>query len=1196
MQLFIKCARGVLLPALLLGVLFASRSFAQAPTGNIRGEISDQSGGVIPEAVVKLTEVATGRVLEVRTNSVGIYAANLLLPGDYKLRIEAAGFKTYEQSVVLRAGDTVNINVKMEVGAAATTVEVASSAGQFHVDTTRATVDGVITAQQIDAFPLNARNFLELAALEPGVLIRDGGDVDPTKSGAYRTVGILGRSGTSTRVQMDGVDVTDESVGTTMANISDDAVQEFQLSQSSLDLTTSLTSSGAISVITRSGGNQVHGSGFWFYRNQDMGARLGFLTESNPPFKRTQAGYRAGGPFKKDKLFWFSNWERTYQTQQSIFTSDAVFPDVPFGSSNNCTNGCTGGVPFDVRLVTERLDWNIRTNMRAFYRFSHDMNLAAGGTIPVNPYQNVDWTNVHALGLDITTGRTSHSIRFGHVTFNNRIVSMEMPGFKFPATPNGIPYYMGVGAYVLGPNNLAPQATAQNNIQSKYDGTFVYGRHTFRWGFEVNRLLLGGFANFAGPLTVNADYSQENRNAIAAAGLNTGDPLNYPLSDFSGGPDNGFFSIDGCFKWAHGCHRNTRIAWYAGDTWKVRSNFTLNIGTRWEYDTGYFSDYAGVTVPDYTNYWISGYSARPRMGKDKFGPQIGFAWDPTGSGKTSIRGGYYLAYEMNIYNNLLFDLGAWLPSGIGPDLYTSSNFARADGTPITPAMAGVSSLPASCADATSQGQLAAGNYTCLVGQPTGSVIGIIGAVDKTMKDSYNGYAFDPSKGDPQFVYAKGSTYGFQVGGSNFKIPYSMQYNIGFQREVKTGHILTVDFLYNHGYHLPFLGVDLECRRCANSLNPAAAQSKVDGVLGGLTADEWIAANPGSNISAFGLASDSIFPGRTPDPTSSYAEIRDTNFLVNRTMLNGGVTAYTGVHINLRGQFGQHFTLGEHSLIKNMFYHTSWAIGRAESTDGAGANGRAEFLTAAWNKLNPHDPAFFGPTTLDRTHMITSAIALDTIAGFRLSTGWTIYSAPPLDLFIPAPYLAGSNQIFVTDANGDAGTGTTPFRDPIPGTHLGEFNRGVNSWADLNKVLANYNSTYAGQITPAGQALVKAGVFTEAQLKSLSAVMPTIALAPGNNPWPFNRLFNANLSIGRPIHLKAHENFVIEPWLQIFNLFNHTGLRTYGGLGGTFGSLNFNYHDPANESICGGNCVAALDAYRTRNADTRLMQLGVRVTF
>jgi hypothetical protein len=1207
---FKRVCRYILAAAFLLAVL-ASLSFAQAPTGNIRGEVSDPSGAVIPGASVKVTDVATGRSMESKTNEAGLYAANLLIPGEYRLRIESPGFKAFEEPVEVRAGSTLHVDVKLEVGAPTTTVEVSVTAGEIRVDTTRQTVDGVITAQQVEQLPLNARNFLDLAILEPGVEVRDGGNIDPTKSRAYRTVGIIGRSGTATRVQVDGIDVTDETVGTTTSNMSDDAVQEFQLSRSSLDMTTSLTSSGAVSIISRSGSNAIHGAGFWYYRNNRMGARLQFLPETanitdptdkklaevGQRFKRTQVGYRAGGPFKKNKLFWFSNWERTYQTEGNIFRTDPIFPAVPYGSNNNCAAGCPAGVPLDIRYVDERLDWNIRSNMRGFYRFNHDMNNSAGsgGSAPNNPFANVDWTNVHALGLDITTGRTSHSLRFGHVVFNNRIVSVEFAGFPFPKTPQGTPYYLSVGAYVLGPNSLAPQATSQTNNQSKYDATVVWRRHTFRYGVEVNRILLGGFANFAGPLSVYGDYSPDIRKAISDRGGDIHNPLEYPLADFDDGPNNGFFTAEGCFKWQHGCHRNTRFAWYAGDTWKARRNLTLSIGTRWEYDDGYFNTVKGIKRPAYLNYWMPGLADPPKMGKDKFGPQLGFAWDPKSNGKTVIRGGFYMAYEMNIYNNLIFDQNALIPTGIGPDLYGSTFMGMPTpnpaGLPITPAAAGVaiSSLPGSCQDAASLAALDGGDWSCMWGNPMGQVLGIIGSIDHTLKSAYDSYHFDPSVGASQLETSAGVTYGFLVGGSKFKIPYSNQYNIGFQREIKPGHVLTVDFLYNHGFHLPFLGNDLECRRCASTLNVAKAQAKVNAVLGGLSVDDYIAAHPGVTISKFGLATDGYFQGRTPNPDASYDFLKTKDFLRMRVMSNGGVTAYTGVQIKMTGRLGSHLNIGTHSVIRDANYVASWAIGRAEATAAAG---RPEFLTGAPDKLNPQNKIYFGPTALDHLHMASSGIILDIPGGFRLNSIWTFRTSPPGGLGLPAIGIAGSNQLFTTDINGE---GT--LNDVLPGTTINELSRGINSWSDLNRAITKYNNSGAGQLTPQGQALVKAGIFTADQLKALGAVTPTVPLVATNNPWPYDNLFNTDLGISRPIHLKARESFTIEPWLQIFNLFNHTGYGTYGGLGlPAWGTWSLDYHDAANEDVCGGNCIAALNQSRGRNADTRLIQVGLRVTF
>jgi len=1216
----------------LIAMATALTLVAQSPTGEIRGTIQDPQGAVVPKATVSITEVATGRTIAKQTNESGLFIASALLPGTYKVTIKATGFTTEERQVVVEAGQNVDASLKLSVGGSESTIEVGAAVAQLQIDTSRSTVDGVITGQQIDQMPLNDRNFLDLAQEEPGVLVRNGSSIDPTKTGAYRAVGLMGRSGTGTRVQIDGIDVTDETVGTTMANISDDAVQEFQLSQSSLDLSTSLTSSGAVSIVTRSGGNAIHGSAFEFYRNQDMGARLAFLPTSQP-FNRHITGFRVGGPFKKDKLFWFVNWERTYQNQQGITTSDSNFPNL---LGNNCLSGCNAPNSYGVRNIDARLDWNVRSNMRFFYRFGDDWNDSAGGTIPVSPFQNVDWTNDHTLGLDITQGRLSHSIRAGYVKFNNRIITQSFSGFAFPTTSQGIPYFLSVGSYSAGPNSLAPQTTAQDNYDTKYDGSFMRGNHMIRFGGEVNHIILGGFANFAGPLSFSGTFDSGTQTALN----NSTNPLDYPLSSFSMGPDQGFFTDQPCDGFKYGCHRNTRIAWYAGDNWKVSNRLTVNYGTRWEYDTGYFNS-ENFTRPDFLNFYQPGLATKPSMGFNKFGPEAGFAWDPTGGGKTVIRGGAKMAYEMNIYNNLIFDQGNLLPSGIGPDTYSQSNIKNPNGTPVTLAEAGLSlaQMPGSCQSAAAQGQMTAGNYNCLVGtgavaggNSIGSVLNVVGALTQTVKNAYNTYAFSPN-GTPSFENTQTISNGYLVGGSNFKIPYSLQYNIGVQREIKPGHVLTVDFLMNHGVHMAFLGVDLECRGCASTLNVANATARIASIAGvpagtqpGTAAwssavSAWMAgAGAGKNITSFKLGDDTIYQGLTPSPNAPAGFLQSTGMLNMRVMSDGGFTKYEGLHVSMRGRLSGGDQLGFlGKFLKSSNYIVSYAYGESEATNGAG---RPEFLNGALDKFNPTDPTFFGPDSLDFRHMLSGGASITLPFGFRVSPNFLFHTAIPGTLNLPATSasvangtsgLSGANAaMFTQDFLGEGGTGTTPLAQPIPGTHIGELNRGLNNWTEVNAAISTYNSQVAGTVLPAGQALIKAGLFTQAQLVALKAVATTITPVPVTNPWPYQSYFNMDAAITRPIRLsRLREGLSIEPTLQFFNIFNRNSLvATSTSLAGTFGSLNYNYAGaaavpvgtPITNSLtqCStkySSCQLQENVNRGRqNGTTRLFQIGVRVNF
>src|SRR5262249_3780894 len=167
-------------------------------------------------------------------------------------------------------------------------------------------------SQQIENLPINGRNFLDLAQLEPGVQIQDGTNFDPTKVG-YSSISFGGRFGRTARIEVDGVDISDETVGTTTQNIPASAIEEFQLSQSKLDLSNELTSSRAVNVTTKSGTNAYHGEAFGYFRdNSAWAAALPNVPGQNPPnFQREQFGGRFGGPVIKDKLFFFMDGERS---------------------------------------------------------------------------------------------------------------------------------------------------------------------------------------------------------------------------------------------------------------------------------------------------------------------------------------------------------------------------------------------------------------------------------------------------------------------------------------------------------------------------------------------------------------------------------------------------------------------------------------------------------------------------------------------------------------------------------------------------------------------------------------------------------------------------------------------------------------------------------------------------------------------
>lgn len=339
--------------ALLCVALVPSFLSAQQPTGTIIGVVTDPSEAVVPGASVTILHKETQFVVRTSTSRAGFYTAPSLQPGTYEVRVEAPGFKKMVIELTVEVGRVATADARLEVGDVSETVTV--EANGVRVNPMQATLEGIVTEGLIRDLPLNGRNFLDLGQLEPGVQVNRA-----NFKAAYSMLGVSGQSGLTTRVTVDGVDITDEHFGTVAQNVSQDSIQEYQISRSTLDVSTGLTGSGAVNIVTKSGSNQVHGGAFLFWRDDAGAARLG---DKPSPFDREQAGFTAGGPFIRDRLFWFLSYERNNQDAATA-TNIPGFPQF----------AGTWPVPFDERMATGRLDWNLTGSLRAFFRFTHDWN------------------------------------------------------------------------------------------------------------------------------------------------------------------------------------------------------------------------------------------------------------------------------------------------------------------------------------------------------------------------------------------------------------------------------------------------------------------------------------------------------------------------------------------------------------------------------------------------------------------------------------------------------------------------------------------------------------------------------------------------------------------------------------------------------------------------------------------------------
>jgi hypothetical protein len=318
-------------------------------TGAIRGTVSDQAGVGLAGAKVIITFRATARVVQVVTSSDGMYSSGPLQPGGYTVRVEAKGFKTPEFSVMALAGVVSSGNVQLQPGQESAVVHP----GTTTLNLEQPVVQSVLRADQIELLPVNGRNYLDFAQFVPGVQMQDGGVLDASKSG-LASISFESRFGRAARIDVDGVDVSDETVGTTTQNISSSAIEEFNLSQSTLDLTTGLTSTGAVSVTTRSGGKDLHGEAFGAFRGDQGAAVLPGSTSNH--FSREQFGARVGGTLIKDTLFFFLDAERSKQ--------DWTAPE-PFAAPFNASPTAIAE-PFRELMADGRLDWQGRKDTHAF--------------------------------------------------------------------------------------------------------------------------------------------------------------------------------------------------------------------------------------------------------------------------------------------------------------------------------------------------------------------------------------------------------------------------------------------------------------------------------------------------------------------------------------------------------------------------------------------------------------------------------------------------------------------------------------------------------------------------------------------------------------------------------------------------------------------------------------------------------------
>lgn len=619
-------------------IAFPASAQSMAGLGAINGTVTDASGAVIPGAKVIVSNPNNGIRRTLETNEAGLFAAPSLAPAPgYQISAAKEGFAAWElKNIQVQVGQNVSINVTMDVKAQVQEISVSDSAPL--VDALKTGVSQVVNDAQIQNLPINGRRVDSFVLLTPGV----------TTDGTFGLVAFRGIPGGNAFLT-DGNDTTqgyyNENAGRTRisSNLGQDAVQEFQVQSSGFTAEFGRSVGGTVNTVTKSGTNSVHGTGYWFFRNQDFNARDRYAN-INPEERRNQFGGSIGGPIKKDKLFYFGNIELSRRNFPLVSTAQNPQLFTPSGdfigtcAAPATAAQCTAAIGYfkrffgllprtaDQNSYFGKLDW--RPNEKNSISLSGNMMnwsspngiqtqavLTNAGGIGNNGDSNVRHRFLRVAHTGIFSPTLVNEARLGY--FKDRLFDNVNPEL---APPNGLQGQLSVqGQGNLGIAVFLPRSQPiEDRWQFANNLTWMKGRHNFKFGFDfanthdIVDILNNGrgtysyatFTNFARDLT-NTDGGKRWQSFSQTFGAQI---FNTTVRDFN---------------------------FYAQDQYRVSSRLTLNYGIRYEY--AQFTQ-PGTPNPDYP---ITGQLNQPGQ---NFAPRLGFAYTLDKSNKTVIRGGYGIFY------------------------------------------------------------------------------------------------------------------------------------------------------------------------------------------------------------------------------------------------------------------------------------------------------------------------------------------------------------------------------------------------------------------------------------------------------------------------------------------------------------------------------------------------------------------------
>ncbi|HXY49600.1 MAG TPA: TonB-dependent receptor [Terriglobales bacterium] len=671
-------------PLLILIAMSARGAYSQAISGDLVGTVIDSSSALVANASVEATKIDTGITTTTTTNATGAYRFENLPVGTYQIVVKVRGFKTALQQVDVVLNQTGTLNITLIPGATNETIEVSGVAPTL--DTTSAQLQTTYADRYSQDLGLTSAGgtgagVLNLSLLSPGVAQTSSMGI-----GVGPSVG--GQRPYNNNFTVEGVDNNNKAVTGNLITVPNDAVEDFTLLSNQFNTEFGHSSGGQFNTTIKSGTNSFHGSLYEYFRNRHLNAvdnafvLQGFT--SNPRFDSNRYGGTIGGPIIKNKLFFFTNFERqgisltaTAGGQVMTPTADglaAIATDprlsatnfgifkqyvpvaatasdcLPYSTAAASGNCAVGSVPIGAVSVAapawqnftnfvQSVDYNIsiKDQLRGRYIYNKldkvDQNANLQEFYTIQPYRYHLFTvgEYHTFSPSLL-----NEFRVGYNRYFNNTPD---GGFKFPgldAFPNIVLNDLGGAGLQLGPDSQSPQFTIQNTYQIVDNVSWTKGAHTLKIG--------GEYRWYISPQSFTQRQRGDYQYNSTQLFLEDFSP------DFFGERSQGSVTYYGNQK---------AVYWYVNDNWKIKSNLTLDLGVRYEYTTistsesqqilNAISNTPSIIVPGSVNQALL-FDA-PRAPKNNWAPRIGLAYSPGSSGNTSIRAGFGMAYDV-LYDNI----------------------------------------------------------------------------------------------------------------------------------------------------------------------------------------------------------------------------------------------------------------------------------------------------------------------------------------------------------------------------------------------------------------------------------------------------------------------------------------------------------------------------------------------------------------